>query len=112
MATKLRAFKKGESKNFSVLCKIDGVAQNISGDTVTFRMKSAKSDTDANAVLSKAADVVTRGATGYADFTLAPADTAAVSVGNYYCDIEWVLLGGAEYVVFDGTIDCEERVSD
>jgi hypothetical protein len=112
MATKLRGFKPGETKTFSALCKIGGVAQDITSDTVTFRMKENKSDTDANATLVKVADVATRGASGYADFELTPVDTSPIEVRNYYCDIEWEIAGGRKYVAFDGTIECEERVSD
>ena len=112
MVTKLRGFKPGETKCFSILCKIDGVAQDITGDVVTFRMKTARDVTDAAATLVKAADVATRGATGYADFELAPADTSPIDVQAYFCDAEWELAGGRKYVVLDGTIECEERVSD
>jgi hypothetical protein len=112
MVTKLRGFKPGETKCFSVLLKINGTAQDITGDTVTFRMKTSKSISDANATLTKAADVATRGASGYADFELTPVDTAQIDVQNYVCDVEWELAGGRKYVAFDGTIECEERVSD
>jgi len=112
MATSLKGFYPGETKAFSILLKINDVAQDITGDTVTFRMKENKDDADSAAVLSKGADVTTRGANGYADFELLPTDTDAITPENYFCDIEWVLSGGQEFVAFDGTIEVFERVSD
>lgn len=104
-------FYVGTTKEFSVTCKINGVAQDIRSDTVTVRLKANKTDTDANAVLSKNADVATQGASGVALFTLTTSDTE-ITPDRYYIDIEWVLAGGAEYIVYNDKINALERVSD
>lgn len=107
----LSGFYIGTTKNFSITLKIDGEAQDITGDTVTLRLKEAKADTDASAKLSKAADVASEGASGIANFALDTSDTD-ITPGTYYVDIEWVLAGGDEYVVYDDTLEVEDRVSD
>lgn len=112
MANTITGFYPGTTKKFSVLCKIDGVAQDITADALSFRIKENKADSDAEAELTKAADVATQGADGIALFVLAPADTTGIAFGSYYCDIVWTLAGGAEYVLYDNVIDIFERSSD
>lgn len=107
----ITSFYRGETKEFNILLKRGGSPQDITGDTVTFRMKSNKDDTDASAVLSKAADVSTQGASGYALFALDVSDTD-ITPDTYFCDIEWVLAGGEEFIAYDNTIEVKERVSD
>lgn len=104
-------FHVGTTKAFTVTCKINGVAQDIRNDTVTVRLKTNKGDTDANAALSKDADVATQGENGVAIFTLTTSDTE-ITPGKYYIDIEWVLASGKEYVIYDDKIKALERVSD
>lgn len=107
----ISSFFRGETKEFNILLKRGGVAQDITGDTVTFRMKSNKSDTDASAALTKQADVASQGASGWALFALTTTDTEVIE-DTYQCDIEWVLSGGEEFIVYDGTIEVKVRVSD
>jgi len=109
--TRISDFRAGETKRFTITCKIDGVAQNITSDTVRFTMKSNRSDSDASAAIQKDADVATQGSSGVAIFTLTPTDTD-VSPGSYFCDVQWIRSDGSEYVVYDGRISVLERVSD
>lgn len=104
-------FYVGTDKRFTVTCKIAGVAQDITLDTVTVRLKSSKSDADASAVLSVNADVATQGASGVAIFDW-DGDGTDITPGKYYLDIEWVLASGKEYIVYNDTIKALERVSD
>lgn len=103
-------FYRGETSEITVLCKKEGVAENITADTVTLIIKSEKSDADTSAVLEKDADVSSYGASGIAYFDLAPADTD-ISPGSYYIDITWY-DGTDEHIVYDGRVTVKERVSD
>lgn len=104
----------GTTREFNVTIKKSGVIQDITGDTVTYRVKNQIRDLDANALLSKAADVATRGAQGVAMFALTPTDTALAPTGQgeYHHDIEWVLAGGDVYVVYSSNLTVSQRVSD
>ena len=103
-------FYTGETVEITVLCKKEGVAQNITADTVTLTMKEDKSDADSSAVLQVDADVSTYGAAGTAYWNLTPAQTA-LTVGTYYMDIVWY-DGTKEHIVYDKSIKVLDRVSD
>lgn len=103
-------FYVGETVEITVLCKKDGVAQDITGDTVTLLMKENKSDSDAAAILDSDADVATYGSAGIAYWDLTPTDTD-IDVGTYYIDITWY-DGTKEHIVYDGSVKVKERVSD
>ena len=107
----LTDFYPGTTKAFSVTITLNGVAPNITGDTVTLRLKRTRSDADADAVITKAANVATSGATGVALFSLTPAETQ-IAERLYVYDIVWVLSGGAEYVLESDTVTVLERVSE
>lgn len=112
MTESLRPVYPGTTKTFSVLCKINGVVQDITADTLTFIMKNNKYDTDIQAVLTKAADVASQGANGIAIFWLTPTNTSTLTQNTmYYYDIVW-LDGTNEYIANEGTIRAKERVSD
>lgn len=105
-------FYPGTTKTFSVTITMGGVAQDIRSDTVTVRLKTKLSDSDAQAALTKTADVTTAGASGIAAFELTPTDTN-ITPGNYLIDIVWELSTGEEYIVYhDVTISVFERISD
>lgn len=109
----LPAFYPGTTVAFTITCTIDGVVQDITGDTVAMYVKNARLDPDSAAVIAKQADVVTQGANGIAMFELTPTDTdPAVGGTNYFMDIVWDLAGGREYVIHEQTWLAEERVSD
>ena len=102
----------GTTKDFSGAVTIDGAAVDISGDTVTLRLKSAISDADSAAVVTKSADVLTDGANGNYTVTVDPDDTKAVTPGQFFYDIEWVRADGSEYILDSGTVSLTARVSD
>ncbi|MBN2060720.1 MAG: hypothetical protein JW882_09930 [Deltaproteobacteria bacterium] len=102
----------GTTKEFSGTITLDGETPDISGDTVTLRLKTNKTDTDANAVVSVEADVVTQGASGIYEMTVTPAKTKNVDPGAYHYDIEWVTAAGAEYILETGRVNLLARVSD
>lgn len=104
-------FYPGESKRFTVTITLNGTVQDIRSDTVTLRIKRRRADADSVALLSKAADVTTQGASGVAIFDLDTSDTN-LPPGRYPLDVEWVLSGGAEYILYDSAITVKERVSD
>jgi hypothetical protein len=104
-------FHPGTTKQFTVECQLDGVAQDITSDTVTVTIKDVRSKADTDALLQKAADVASQGAQGIAIFTLTTSDTE-IAPGYHYIDVEWVTAAGAEYVVYDERIKVLTRVSD
>jgi hypothetical protein len=107
----LEGFYQGVTFNFTVTCKIDDVAQDITSDTVTLTFKRRITDADTAAVIKKNADVATQGASGIAIFSLGPSDTNVPAM-TYQVDIQWVLNGGAEYVLYRDEIPVYDRVSD
>ena len=111
MGTKINDFRPGTTKAFKFTISVDSTVQDISSDTVTFRMKRNKLDVDPVSVISSVADVSTSGANGVAAFTLSTTVTDVV-VAEYYCDVEWVTNTGKEYIIYDNTINVLTRVSD
>ena len=102
----------GTKKQFSGTITFNGETPDISGDTVTLRLKTNKDDTDANAVVSVEADVASQGASGIYKVTVTKAATKDVEPGSYYYDIEWVTSADAEYILEDGRVNLLGRVSD
>jgi hypothetical protein len=104
----------GTTRAFNVTIKRSGVLQDITGATVTYRVKNEISDSDADALLTKTADVATRGAQGVAMLSLTPMNTALAPTGQdrYHHDIVWVTAGGDVYVVYSSDLTVSERVSD
>lgn len=102
----------GTTKKFSGTISLNGSAPDISGDTVTLRLKTNKDAADLDAVLTKTADVATQGSDGIYEFTIDPADTSAVDPGTYHYDIEWVRSAGEEYILDTGRLSLLSRVSD
>ena len=110
--TKIGDFYPGTTKAWSMTITLNGAIPDIRADTVTFRMKADPDVSDAQASLTKAADVATSGLSGIALFTLLPADTTALAPGPYSCDVVWLRAGGAEYVIYSSSINLLDRVSD
>lgn len=104
-------FFPGTTVAFSIILKIDDVAQNITSDTVTVRFKTKIDDPDASSVIEKNADVATLGASGEANFLLTSVETD-VTPGEYYIDIEWTLSSGEIHVAYSQKIRIKDRVSD
>jgi hypothetical protein len=102
---------RGTTRRFDVALSIAGLEVDITADTVTFRIKPRQEDTDAQALLTKAADVATQGADGIASFHLEPSDTD-IAVESYPCDIEWARSNGDNYIVYSDPIQILRRTSD
>jgi len=108
----LQNFYEKNTKSFSVTITYNGSNPNIVNDTVSFMLKVNKSDTDANAKITKNADVTTYGASGKAVFELTPANTD-IDPGYYYYEIKWVVAAtGQEYTLEVAPIEILERVYD
>lgn len=105
-------FYPGETVQLYVTCKIDGVAQNITADTVKLTMKSNKSDADSAALLQKTADVTTYGVSGIAYFNIPTTDTDDLDPADVFVDIVWTRSAGSVRVAYDSPITILERVSD
>lgn len=100
----------GTSRLFTItVTDADDEAVDISGDTMTLRIKRRRTDLDVNALVTRAASSLL--ATGVASFTLTTADTD-VTPGSYYADIEWVTAGGLIFIPYDKRIKVLERSSD
>ncbi len=108
-STRIQSFHRGTTKTFDVVLSIDGVVQNITGDTVTVNIKRRK--VDVAAIIEQSADVATDGANGRAIFKLLSA-TTEIEERKYVIDIRWIRSGGDQYVIYDDEIDCLPRVSD
>ena len=107
----LTNFFQGTTKEFSVTISFNGQAPDITSDTVSFLMKSEKSDADADAKISDTADVASQGSSGIALFSLASDDTG-IDPGDYYWEILWTRASGKKYVLASEQIEVYERVFD
>jgi len=100
----------GTTRGFTLtVTDADDDAVDISGDTMTLRIKRRKGDLDTDALVSKAASSML--ATGVASFSLTPSDLA-VQPGAYWMDVEWVTNAGAIYIAHEQEIKILTRVSD
>ena len=111
----LGPFYQGETFRFQITLKIDAVAQDVSSDTVTFRVKKSAADLDSAALIDATADVTTSGSSGIAIFEVPPQATKRVPPGTYVCDIVWALDTSSStrvFVAYSGTVECRQRVSD
>lgn len=107
---KLSDLYPGETRAFTLtVTDSDDEAVDISGDTMTARIKRRRGDLDSEALVTRAASSLL--ATGVASFTLSVTDLA-VRPGNYYLDVEWVTSGSLVYVAHEQEIKVLERVSD
>jgi hypothetical protein len=88
------------------------VVRDISADTATLFLKTNRSDTDAEAILEKAGDCLSEGATGYIIFTITPTDTKDLTPGKYWCGIHLERQSGAEYILIDHELQLKDRISD
>lgn len=102
---------KGTTQVIDYLVRLDSITSDITADTVTLTIKAQFGDSDADALLTKDADVATSGANGIAIFTLTPADTD-IEVGNYPYDVIWYRSTGEEYELETETVIIKKRVSD
>ena len=110
-------FYRGETTHFTYgpIKDKDGNVADVSGDVVRFMVKRNLDDPDSAEMLAQpngvTADVATRGASGYADFTLSETVTD-IPEGTYVGGAKWEPNGGGNYVLDQLPVECEERVED
>ncbi|MBN2490858.1 MAG: hypothetical protein JXQ29_08420 [Planctomycetes bacterium] len=109
--TKIADFYPGTTKRIKLTLTLEGVVEDISTDTLTWRIKRYRDDADASALLEIDADVATEGNVGIAHFQADPADTQ-LDPGTYWTDIEWQRAAGENYVVVSHQMKILARVSD
>jgi hypothetical protein len=95
-------FYEKETKKFTGTIKVDGTAQDITSDTVTFYLMTKPNETP---TLTKQADVSL--GSGQYEVTLTTTDTA-VTPRLYYYEIWWVLSSGEEYVLESGQVNIKD----
>lgn len=85
---------RGYAYDWTVNITVAGAAPDIRLDTVSLIIKKQveHGETDADAVLTKSADVATAGLGGIATFNLSAANTEIPS-GLYYLEIKWLHAG-------------------
>jgi len=107
----ISSFYVGETKAFSYTITLNSSNPNITGDTVSFVLKRNKNDTDANALITKDADVATNGASGQADFELTPSDTDINPIEGFY-EVKWTTAASKVYILDSDKVLVKERVYD
>ena len=105
----MKNFYENTTKRFSGTITINGSNPDITSDTVTFTLKSKKTDADMDAIINKTADV-SAGA-GVFNFNLTKTDTDTTPT-RYFYDIVWDLSSGERYVLEEGTVSVLDKVSD
>lgn len=101
---------RGTTYTRSLDFKVNGVATTLVGATVRFTMKPTEFDADADDSAASVLKNVTNGdASGHAEITIAPADTATLTPGKYFYDIKVDINsdGATVYKVDEGTIDLD-----
>jgi hypothetical protein len=112
MAKTISSFPVGTQKYFEIYVIFGGSPDDISADTATLFLKKNRSDSDANAVLEKAGDCVTKGADSKIVFLIEPTDTKEKDPGKYQCGVHLERASGAEYILIDQELVLKDRISD
>jgi hypothetical protein len=94
----LNNFYEKETNEFTGTVKVDGTAQDITGDSITFYLMDKPNGT---AKITKNADV-SLGSGQYTVF-MSKSDTA-ITPGIYFYEIWWVLSNGEEYILEQGKV--------
>lgn len=99
---------KNKTNIFQLEIKVNGVAVNISTDTVTLYMDKDLGNTTPAVTL--VGDVATSGATGIVIFELTPT-ISNIEIGKYFIQAVWTLFGEARsFVVLDDEISVRDVV--
>lgn len=102
-------FYENSTVNFTIQITQDRANPDVTADTITYIVKSAKSDPDASAVID--VDAVSLTADGKGTFNLTPVITADIP-GNYFQEIIWHTAGGAIYVLDSAALKILDKVQD
>lgn len=96
---------RGTTFNITVRYSHNGVPASLVGATVRFTMKNVEYSpdmADADAILKL--DVTNGTADGVAVITLAPADTAGLTPGEFFYDIKVEEVGGDVFKIIEGRL--------
>lgn len=102
-------FYENTTKVFSGVITHSGSNPDTTGDTITFIMKTAKSDSDASAKID--VDATGLGVGGTFIITLTPAITSDTPA-KYFYDIIWHTAGGEIYVLDSDQVTVLDKVQD
>ena len=108
------AFYTGEDKTITAtIYQADGVtAQNITGWSLSYLWKRAKTDVDADAVLVKSTTsgiVLTTPVSGVCTITIADTDTDALTARTYWHELKRT-DAGSETILTTGTVELQQAV--
>lgn len=107
-------FYTGEDKTITAtIYQADGVtAQNITGWSLSYLWKRAKTDVDADAVLVKSTTsgiVLTTPVSGVCTITIADTDTDALTARTYWHELKRT-DAGSETILTTGTVELQQAV--
>jgi len=102
---------KGTSKTYELTFKTEGVAENITGFSVYFTVKTNMADADSAALINKTITTFEDGTNGIALIELTPTDTA-IAIGNYWYSIDYKSDDGNIESVLVGRLTIEKPVRD
>ena len=101
---------KNTTRIFELNFTEDGVYKDITGWTVYFSCKKKKTDSDANAKITKTITSHSDPTNGTTLITLDASDTASLTAGNYYFTMDWKDDEDNEGVLFSGRLKLAESV--
>lgn len=105
---------RGDTAAFTITVTRSGSAENITGATLYFTVKSNSAQADAAAIIQKSTVsgiTITNGAGGIASVAITPANTSSVTPGVYYYDVQYRTTGGDVYTVDSGYFLLQEEIT-
>lgn len=100
-------FYKGRTKLFGYRCKVNGVNEDITGDTVTLTIRKAM---NATPIIEISNTVHTDPTNGYGEFDLSAEDTSALPLGRVYVGMTWLRANGDKHELLKATPDILQPV--
>lgn len=100
---------RGNTRNFTVTIKKDGVAQDITGDTVEMTLKEKITDVIPTLEITA---TLTDPVNGVAEFSITSAQSALFDIRTYRMEITWITAGGERYTVSVSTLPIIEPIAD
>lgn len=101
---------RGNTRSFTVtIADSDGVAVDITGDTVEFTIKEKKDDVTPVLVVTA---TLTDPVNGIAEFTITSAQSALLDIRLYACEVTWITAALARYTLLVINLPVIEPVAD
>ena len=95
---------RGDDKTWDLTFKDSaGTAINITGASIWLTVKTAKTDTDANAAIQNVTTSHTDAANGSTSVTVSASDTSGAGVDEFFFDIQYKDSANNINTVMDGT---------